>query len=242
MSTIVSLVTVVLLGLLIYAGIRDGAFLSIYALLRNLFGFLVAMTLMEPLADLVSLVAPKDHPWPLYYRSWAFAAVFGIVFVAARSLKVRYAPAEVAAIPLVDRIAGGICGALNWTVVIGFLLILWSITPFVKFLPGDFGRIETDSGILFPGRAMLRFYGYSARRMSGGRKFLLEDEELTLDRNKNGVFDEGDEFRDVNNNGVWDRGWLWRYGSHADFHMRDIELAVPGVGIEEALSEPVQGR
>jgi len=242
MTTIVSLAAVVLLGILIYAGVRDGAFTSIYVLLRDLLAFMMAMTLMEPLASLVTLVAPKEHPWPLYYRVVAFAAVFGIVFTAARWLKIGHAPGEVSAFPLVDRIAGGICGALNWIIVVGVLLILWSLLPFVKFIPGDFGRVETDAGLLFPGKTMLRFYGFTARRMGGGRKFLVEDEKLESDLNGNGAFDEGDKFRDVNNNGVWDRGWLWRYRNHADFHIEDIDLVAPAIGAQEGSRAPAARR
>jgi hypothetical protein len=242
MTTIVSLVALALLVLLIYACARDGAFVSIYVLLRNLLAFMVAMTLMEPLASLVMLIAPEQHPWPLYYRVVAFAGVFGAVFATARWLKIEHTPGAVSAITLVDRIAGGICGAVNWIVVIGVLLILWSLLPFVKFIPGDFGRLETDSGLLFPGKAMLRFYGFTAGRMSGGRTFLVEDEELLADVNGNGAFDKGDQFRDANNNGLWDRGWLWRYKNHADFHFEDIELAVPDLGAEEEPDVPAGRR
>lgn len=241
MTTIVSLAAFALLGLLIYSCARDGAFASVYVLLRNLLAFMVAMTLMEPLASLVMLVVPKHHPWPLYCRVVAFAGVFGAVFATARWLKIEHTPGEVSAFTLVDRIAGGICGAVNWIVVIGVLLILWSLLPFVKFIPGDFGRIETDSGLLFPGEAILRFYGFTAGRMPGGRKFLVEDEKLEADANGNGAFDAGDQFRDVNNNGVWDRGWLWRYRNHADFHFKDIELVVPEIGAEEGSGAPAAG-
>ena len=92
MTTIASLTAVALLGLMIYASARDGAFMSIYVLLRDLLAFMVAMTLMGPLASLVMLVAPEEHPWPLYYRAVAFAAVFAIVFATARWLKIEHTP------------------------------------------------------------------------------------------------------------------------------------------------------
>ena len=226
MNTIAVLVALAFLGLLVYSGVRDGAFFSIYVLMRNLFGFLLAMALMEPLASFLMLFTPKWHPWPQYSRSLAFPLVFALFFALARWLKMRFTPAKVPTFPPADRIVGGACGMLNWVVLVGILLILWSLMPFAKFIPGDFGRIKTDSGLLFPGKAMLRFYKFTTNRMPGGRVFLLDDEPVVDDADGDNEFDpDTDEsFEDVNNNGVWDRGWLWRYKNHADFHVSDVEL------------------
>ncbi len=217
MQTVALVVTLALMALMIYAGYRDGVFVGTYALLRNLFAFMLAMTLFAPLTGLLLVLLPGEHPKPLYYQVTLFALVFGAAFALARWLKIRFTKPRVPAYAWVDRIAGTVCGLLNGIVVVGVLLILWSLMPFAKFIPGDFGRIEAERLPLDAGAIMLRFYDFTARKIPGGRTFLLED---------------------VQRGGKVERGWLWRYRNHADFSMTDLELALPAqeaeAGPEEA--------
>jgi hypothetical protein len=240
-------ITLVILGAMIYAGIRDGAFFSLYALLRNLLGFLVAMSFTEPVTQLVlHFERLQLHPGPLYVRAFVFPTLFAVVFAGMRWLKTRYTTVDIAIFVIPDRIVGGIFGLLNGIVMVGLLLIVWSFMPFAKFLPGDFGRVNTDTGILFPGRLMLRFYDFTTRRMPGGRMFLLEDEPVVRDSDGDGEFDppsagfkQPELFRDLNENGLWDRGWLWRYKNHADIHMKDMEGAASVVR-KKFIREPAE--
>jgi len=120
-------------------------------------------------------------------------------------------------------------GLANGVVVTGALLILWSLMPFAKYLPGDYGTARVQAGLLDTGTAMLRFYDFAQARMGGGRPFLLEPEPVVTDPNGNGRPDEaGDEFADYNRNGQWDRGWLWRYQRHGTVLPDHIEHLVEG--------------
>lgn len=239
MTTIAILGSLVALGALIYSGVRDGAFFSVYVLLRNLFGFVLAVTFMDPVAGLIGGIVGGAHPAPQYFRAIAFPLVFALVFVGFRWLKTHYTVPSVVSFTVADKVVGGICGAVNWVVVAGTLLVLWGLMPFAKYLPADFGRIKSESALLSPAKGMVRFYGYLAHRMPGGREFLLEDEPIVGDLDGDNEFDQGtgEAFKDLNRNGVWDRGWLWRFEHHADIHTTDIELAVPPKVVEEEETE-----
>ena len=227
MHIVALLGTLVLVGVMTYAGYRDGAFQTAYSLLRNLIGFLLAMTLFEALGNLLTVFFPKTHPGPLYYSALMFAVILALVFSLGRWVKIEFTKITVSTYPLVDRIAGIACGLANGIVLTGTLLVLWSLLPFAKFVPGDLGRVDPDRLRAGPvsldaGRAMLSFYKFTADKVSGGRTFLLDDEPRSPP-------DEEGRFRyeDVNRNGQWDRGWLWRYRTQGDFHLDDLEFLSP---------------
>lgn len=223
-SIIAVLVVVLLLGLTLYAGLRDGVFFTSYALLRNVFAFFCAMSFCEPLARALMRLLTSTHPAFEYFRVFCFLGIFGVVFVIARWLKMKYTTPYVTCPKLVDRIGGPILGLFSGVVVSGTLLVLWSLLPFAKYMPGDSGRIEITLNTLDTGVAMLRFYGFAEQRMGGGRPFLLEDEPLTKDRDNDGRYDRerDDQYEDLNRNGRWDRGWIWRYHNHAELTSSDL--------------------
>jgi len=227
MATLIgTLLIIILVGAMGYAGYRDGAYAAIYSLVRNAIAFLVAMTFFEPLAAFLARTAGEAYPRPLYYKVIAFAFLFGVVIVLGRWLRIRYTVPEVRGYAVVDKSVGPVAGVLNGLLVAGVIFIIWSMMPFAKYLPNDGGRIDTERLVVDSGSGMLRFYDFARRRMRGGRTFLLHDEPLKKDINKNGVFDPGeDTYLDLNNNGQWDRGWLWRYKTHADIHVEDLEAA-----------------
>ena len=223
MTVVATLLVLVLIPLMAYAGYRDGAFFSCYAFVRNLFGFLFAMSFSEPLAKLVAGLTSDRHPLPDYYRLICFFALFALVFFVSRWLKVRYTRANVACNVLVDRLVGPVLGLGNGVIVSGLLLIVWSMLPFVKYIPSDYGRMNVDALVVDTGSAMLRLYEFASRRTGGARVFLLDDEPLAKDEDSDGVYDpDADQYSDVNNNGKWDRGWLWRYKTHADISVQSI--------------------
>ncbi len=223
MSLIAVLLIIAIIGLSAFAGVRDGAFFTAYALLRNLFGFLLAMTLCEPLARWSTSVLPGGHPAYDYYVLIWFALVFGLFFAGCRWLKMHGTAPYVALPNWAHEITGGVLGLLSGLVVTGTLLILWSLMPFVKYIPGDAGHVNIKNPAIDTGAMMLRFYGFVEERFSGGRAFLLEDEPLKVDKNENQRADPGDAWVDLLNNGRWDRGWLWRYRRHASVYPSDLE-------------------
>jgi len=241
MTIIASLGTIFIIALMAYDGARNGLFASCYALVRNVLGFLFAFTLFEPLGGLLSRLFAEEHPGPLYLRAVAFVALFGAVFTLGRWLKISYTEPRVPSYRHADRVGGGALGLLNGFVLAGVVLIFWSLMPFAKFLPRDFGRVRTDKLPVDAGSQLLRFYNHCTHTMGGGKRFLLNDEPILADKEEPfGVPDAlrdidgdgepdmvpGESFQDENGNGRWDRGWLWRYRAHADFHMEDFRRAV----------------
>jgi len=223
-------------------GYRRGAFFSFYCLVRNLLAFLVAMAYCEPVTELFVSMSPERlglHPGPLYWRAIFFGLLFGVVFGCLRWLKLKFTPAKVEVDKWADRIAGPVLGLINGFVLSGFILILWSLMPFAKFLPGDFGRMDPDRLLINSGGAMLRYFNFTTGRLPGRRPFLLQNETVPLDidtngdgkpdrvndRDRDGLLDQGEQFLDVNGNRQWDIGWMWRYHHFAEISYRDFEGA-----------------
>jgi len=226
MSIVMSFLVVALFVALIYAGARDGAFFTMYALVRNGLAFLCAVTFFRPLGATLSAMFSRTPPAPEYFVAIAFVLIFGAAVGAGRWLKVRYTFPDVKCFHAVDRSAGAGLGLLNAIVLTGTILIMWSLMPFARYIPADLGRAHLKVRTLDTGPAMLEFYAFASRRMPGGVVFLLHDETIHEDANGNGRADPGDAFTDVNQNGRWDRGWLWRYRTHADILPRHLEHVV----------------
>jgi len=239
MTTLIATFTIIVItGAMIYAGYRDGAFAAIYSLVRNLIAFLVAMTFFERLGALITRFAGSTYPGPDYYRMIAFGVLFGAVVSLGRWLRIKYTVPEVRCYSPLDLAVGPLAGLCNGIVVTGVILLLWSQAPFVKYIPYDYGRVNVDRLVVDSGGLLLRFYDFSTRRMRGGRAFLLNGEPLEEDRNNNGVFDAGeDSYRDLNNNGRWDAGWLWRYKTHADIRMAQLEAMLGAGGEPEEVEQ-----
>ncbi len=245
MTIVAVLATIVLIVVMTYDGVRSGLFSAVYSLVKNVLAFLIALTLCEPGMSLLTRFLPERHPGPLYYKAIAFATVFTVVFGFGRWLKLNYTILDVQTPRYADYIGGGAFGLLNGIVLGGVVLILWSLMPFAKFLPADFGRIRTEKLPLDSGTLMLRFYDHCTGTMGAGRTFLLQDEAVLKDEEEpygipdalrdldgDGLDDvvPGESFQDLNGNGEWDRGWLWRYRTHADLRPEDVYDAV-GAGV-----------
>jgi uncharacterized membrane protein required for colicin V production len=222
-TVIATLLVVLVVGLSVYGGARDGFFFTIYALVRNLFAFLCAMTFCEPLARVLEQTLTRSYPAHAYFAMLSFGAIFGVVFALGRWLKVHYTVPGVFCLAVVDKVVGPALGLLNGVVITGTLLILWSLMPFAKYIPGDVGVIRIQSRTLDTGAMMLRFYDHETRSIPGKGVFLLEDEPLKTDENKNLRADEGDSYVDRNNNRRWDRGWLWKYKHYGDITPGDLQ-------------------
>jgi len=226
MATGIATIGVILLVLLAaLAGLRDGVFFTTYALLRNCIAFICAMSFSEPLARLLEKLFTDAHPAEEYFLFIAFAAICGAVFALGRFLKVTFTAPQVPCHALVDKAGGVTLGALNGVVVTGLLLVMWSLVPFAKYIPGDHGRVHIKSGILDTGAMMLKFYKRVEQGMGGSAVFLLDDEPIVEDLNNNGRADPGETFRDMPPaNGRWDRGWLWKYRHQGFVLPGDLEV------------------
>ncbi len=230
-STIGVLVILVVVGFSGYAGYRDGIFFTAYALMRNLIGFLCAMSFYEALTRVFEGLISDTPMAHKYFLLISLALIMAAVFILGRWLKVQYTVPNVPCTEYADRIGGPVIGVFNGVVVTGFLLIAWSMLPFAKYIPGDYGRLQIKSGVLDTGAMMLRYYKYAEERMGGSTPFLLQDEPVTGDLNQNGRGDPGEEFVDANRNGQWDRGWLWKYKNQASITWEDLE-GLPGFETE----------
>jgi len=225
------LVLLVVLALLIamaYAGYRDGLYTATYALMRGLIAFLCAMTFFGPLAYILTNMISDKDPAPQYFRALAFIAIFGIVLVVAKLLKVQYTDPGAGCPIMVDRTAGPVVGVLNGIVFTGAILIFWSMLPFAKFIPDDQGRVNAKLGSLDTGAVMLKFYSFARGRMPGNTDFLLNDEPRELDAAGNMTA-----FTDENRNGQWDHGWLWEYEHYADIDTSVLPVVVAGPSSED---------
>jgi hypothetical protein len=225
MGILANLFVIALVILMGIAGYRDGAWFSMYALVRNAIAFVCGMTFAGPLGRLLERVITQGGHAREYFFCIAFGLIVGIVIFAGRWLKVTYTFPQVPCGIWPDRIAGPILGLLNGIVVTGIVFVLWSLVPFAKYLPGDLGSIQVKSS-LDTGVTMLGFYSFVERRMGGAQPFLLsEDEPLVTDVNGNGRFDNdvaGEAYDDQNGNGVWDRSWLWRYRNQGQILPSDL--------------------
>jgi uncharacterized membrane protein required for colicin V production len=226
-SIIATLAVLAILVLSALAGFRDGIFFTVYALLRNLFGFLCAMTFCEPLARVAESLTTRTHPAHEYFVMISFAAILAVVYLVGRSLKVKYTVPQIYCPALVDKIVGPPLGLANAIVVTGSLLILCSLAPFAKYIPGNLGDAHVKLSALDTGAAMLRFYNHETGCMPGKAVFLLDDEPLVTDETGDLRADGEDKYKDLNNNGHWDRGQLWKYYHYMDILPQDLQ-SVPG--------------
>jgi len=224
MTTIIgSLVVILLILAMIYSGQRDGGYVSAYSLMRNVLGFLIAMTFYEPVAAMINSSANLADPGPAYVRLGSFAVLYGVVVGLGRWLRLKYTVPQVKSFQWMDKAMGGVLGLFNGLVVSGVILLVWSLCPFAKYLPQDYGRIDPQGLWVDSGSAMLKFYDFSTGRIPGSKKFVLE-EPLKQDNDGDGEVDPG-EYEDINENGEWDPGWMWKYRSHADLAPEDVGSA-----------------
>jgi len=115
----------VVLALVAY-GAQSGLFLAVLAGMHALASLVVALAFAEPLA---ALLTTFELP-PLY----AFPAAFGLLLAGTafgiRLLVGEYVPADVVRFaPLIDKLGGGLVGAVAGMIVAGIFLIACSIVP-----------------------------------------------------------------------------------------------------------------
>ena len=223
MSTVVSLIIVgVILGSA-YGGYAAGLYESLYGFMRELLAFVVAITFGLPLSDLLADLAGTAYLTRGYYELISFFALVVGVFALGRWLRTEFTVPIVRSLKGLNEAGGALGGGLHGGVIIGIILVAWSMMPFVKYLPRDYGRMNPPAA-LDTGAMLLKTYGWMAEGM-GGNDYVIYGEKLKKDTNDNGLVDKG-EYEDLNGNGEWDPGLLWHYKHHADIYPEALEGGV----------------
>lgn len=200
---------------LIAYGAHFGLFLAVLAGMHALVSIVVALAFAEPVA---ALLRGMEVP-----AAYAFPAAFGALFVAA-AVAIRLAvggfvPADrVRFTPAIDKVGGGLMGALAGVVLAGAVLIAFSILPLPQALRIDGSKLRFDAGA--------RLLGTFARCVAADeatRDLLLAGEppntsapagspsssELFADApsdekgNGNNQFDDGEPYIDADGNGAF---------------------------------------
>ena len=157
----------VVLALLAF-GVQNGLFLAVLAGFQALVALVVALAFADPLAAvLVTFELP-----PLY----AFPAAFGLLLigmaVATRLLVGGYVPAEVVRFaPVIDKLGGGLVGAVAGIIIAGTLLIACSIVPVPEAFRLDGPALGYDMGT-----RMLRTFARCVEPDDTKRAILLDGE------------------------------------------------------------------
>lgn len=153
---------------LVAFGAQNGLFLAVLAGLQALLTLLVALALADPLAALlVSFELPA---------AYAFPAAFGLLLigtaVAGRLAVGGYVPADaVRFAPVIDKLGGGLVGAVAGIIVAGTFLIACSIAPVPETFRLDGSTLGYDLGT-----RMLRTFARCVEPDEKKRTVLLDGE------------------------------------------------------------------
>jgi hypothetical protein len=132
----------IMLALVAY-GAQSGLFLAVLAGMHALVSLVVALAFAEPLAALLTTFELPAH--------YAFPAAFGLLLVGTafgiRLLVGEYVPADVVRfVPPIDKVGGGLVGAVAGMVVAGTFLIACSIAPLPEAFRLDGATLRYDMG------------------------------------------------------------------------------------------------
>jgi len=157
----------IILALVAYAA-QNGLFLAVLAGMHALVSVVVALAFAEPLAALLT-----TFELPVFY---AFPAAFGLLLVGTafgiRLLIGEYVPADVVRFaPLIDKLGGGLVGAVAGMVVAGTFLLACSIAPVPETFRIDGNKLGYDMG-----KRLLTTFARCVEPDDDKRKILLEGE------------------------------------------------------------------
>jgi hypothetical protein len=142
-------------GYCAWLGFQHGLCKAAIAAVAALVAVVWAVLLFEPLGGLLAslsqmLLGPlvaTDFP----HQSWGFFLAFVIVFGAASGLAWwRVASlleeGEMPVMPLADKAGGAVCGGIGGILVVGAMLVIWSMVPLLGGLKVPAGRLLFDPG------------------------------------------------------------------------------------------------
>jgi hypothetical protein len=161
------LVAAAVLGMVAY-GAQQGLFLAVLAGMHVLASLVVSLAFADRLAALlVSFELPARY---------SYSAAFGILLVGT-ALAIRlavggYVPRDVVKLqPTIDKLGGGLVGAVAGIIVAGIALITFSIAPVPDSLRIDGAKLSYDMGT-----RMLRTFARCVEPDEAKRDLLLEGE------------------------------------------------------------------
>lgn len=144
-------------GYCAWLGFQHGLCKAAIAAVAALVAVVWAVLLVEPLGGLLASLsqmllgslAANDFP----HQSWGFFLAFAIVFGGVMGLAWwRVAPlfeeGEMPVMPLADKVGGAACGGLGGILVVGAMLVMWSMVPLLGGLKVPAGRLLFDPGAM----------------------------------------------------------------------------------------------
>ena len=157
----------VVLGLVAF-GVKNGLFLAVLIAMQALVAIVMALAFADPLAAvLVSFELPVVYAFPV-----AFSLLLIGTAVASRLVVGGYVPAEVVQFaPVIDKLGGGLVGAVAGMIIAGTFLIVCSIVP----VPEAF-RLDGSTLVYDMGTRMLRTFARCVEPDDAKRAILLDGE------------------------------------------------------------------
>jgi len=149
-------------------GVQNGLFLAVLVGMQAIVTLVVALAFADPLAAVL-----VTFELPIVY---AFPAAFGLLLigtaVATRLAVGGYVPAEVVRFaPVIDKLGGGLVGAVAGIILAGTLLIACSIAPIPEAFRLDGSKLGYDMG-----EKMLRTFARCVEPNDTKRDILLNGE------------------------------------------------------------------
>jgi len=153
---------------LVAFGVQNGLFLAVLTGMQAILALVVALAFADPLAAVLT-----TFELPVVY---AFPAAFGLLLigtaVATRLAMGGYVPAEVVRFaPIIDKLGGGLVGAVAGIILAGTLLIACSIAPVPEAFRLDGSTLGYDMGT-----RMLRTFARCVEPDDAKRAVLLDGE------------------------------------------------------------------
>ena len=157
----------VVLGLVAF-GVKNGLFLAVLIAMQALVAIVMALAFADPLA---AVLASFELP-----QVYAFPVAFGLLLigtaVATRLAVGGYVPAEVVQFaPAIDKLGGGLVGAVAGMIIAGTVLITCSVVP----VPEAF-RLDGSTLVYDMGTRMLRTFARCVEPDDAKRAILLDGE------------------------------------------------------------------
>lgn len=149
-------------------GVQHGLFLAVLAVMQALVSIVVALAFAEPLAAvLATFELPEIYTFPL-----AFGLLLVGTAVGTRLAVGGYVPADVVRFePPIDKLGGGLMGAVAGVVIAGTFLIANSIVPVPEAFRIDGAEVRYDMG-----SRMLKTFARCVEPDDARRAVLLDGE------------------------------------------------------------------
>ncbi|MEW6355973.1 MAG: hypothetical protein AB1696_06600 [Planctomycetota bacterium] len=148
-------------------GYKNRLFQTLMIFLRLAFAFIVAYACRGAFGDVLAKIVPT---WGIAFWSFAaFVLLFAAFFLLLTYATLVYVEGDAITVPsIIDRIGGVVAGAASGAMIVGILLVAWSLA--VSFSPLRFVTEESDLKIDM-GRVVLHEFGRLNDRIPGNQPF-----------------------------------------------------------------------